>query len=270
MMVEVVSSFFSSEETNKIQESPNDLSDEFLELADEMNEDLNEFKLPPAVKCVYNPSIYARYTFEMYARKYCNTKKKIMFFGMNPGPWGMSQTGVPFGEISSVRDWLGIEGPVNKPPHEIRERPVDGFDCKRTEVSGKRFWGLLKTICGTPVKFFETSFVYNYINQQWMKSNGCNLTPGDFKVSEMEPLYNICDPIFVKILKLYEVEIIVAIGKFCETRAQKAIKKYLPSSSIKILYLSHPSPRSVNNNNWEQKALEELKRHDLLKYYKTN
>ncbi|XP_045776673.1 single-strand selective monofunctional uracil DNA glycosylase [Maniola jurtina] len=269
-MVEVVSSFFSSEETNLIQKSPNDLSDEFLELADEMNEALNEFNLPPAVKCVYNPSIYARYTFEMYARKYCNTKKKIMFFGMNPGPWGMSQTGVPFGEISSVRDWLGIEGPVNKPPHEIRERPVDGFDCKRTEVSGKRFWGLLKTICGTPENFFKTSFVYNYINQQWMKSNGCNLTPGDFKVSDMEPLYNICDPIFVKILKLYEVEIVVAIGKFCETRAQKAIKKYLPSSSIKILYLSHPSPRSVNNNNWEQKALEELKRHDLLKYYKTN
>lgn len=53
----------------------------------------------------------------------------------------------------------------------------------------------------------------------------------------MEPLYKICDPTFVQVLKLYEVEIVVAIGKFCETRAQKAIKKYLPTSSIKVVYI---------------------------------
>lgn len=94
MSVEVVSSFFVSGTQELVDENSNDLSDEFLALADELNERLNEFQLPPSVKCVYNPSVYARYTFEMYARKYCNTKKKIMFFGMNPGPWGMSQTGV--------------------------------------------------------------------------------------------------------------------------------------------------------------------------------
>ncbi|XP_046971676.1 single-strand selective monofunctional uracil DNA glycosylase [Vanessa cardui] len=268
MALDVKSSFFTTETEDIGPGKLDSISEEYLEIVDEVNDSLREFTLPAAVKCVYNPTVYARQTFEMYVRKYCNTKKTIMYFGMNPGPWGMSQTGVPFGEISSVRDWLGIEGPVSKPCNEIRERPVNGFACTRTEISGKRFWGLLKNICGTPEIFFETSFVYNYINQQWMKSNGCNLTPGDFKVSEMEALYNICDPIFVKVLKLYEVEIVVAIGKFCETRAQKALKKYMPCNNIKILYLSHPSPRTVNNNNWDQKALEQLKAHDLLKYYK--
>lgn len=95
MSVEVKSSFFSPAiSQTTVKESSSDISDELLELIDELNESLNNFSLPATVKCVYNPSIYARYTFEMYIRKYCNTKKKIMYFGMNPGPWGMSQTGV--------------------------------------------------------------------------------------------------------------------------------------------------------------------------------
>ncbi|CAH2983299.1 unnamed protein product [Chilo suppressalis] len=258
---EVISSFFS-------KEIP--ITTKFLDLVDEVNNSLEQLDLPKTVQCVYNPTIYARYTFEKYVYKYCSSKKRIMYFGMNPGPWGMSQTGVPFGEISSVRDWLQISGPVGKPPNEINARRVQGFECSRTEISGKRFWGLFKDLCEIPENFFQTSFVYNYLPQQWMKSNGCNLTPGDFKVSDMERLYDICDPIFVKVLQLYEVKTIVAIGKFCETRAQRALKKYLPDVPIEIVYLPHPSPRSVNNNNWDQKAIEYLKKYDILKFYKTS
>lgn len=162
---------------------------------------------------------------------------------------------------------MHIEGPVEKPTNEISSRPVNGFDCTRTEVSGKRFWGLFKDLCGSPENFFLTSFVYNYLPQQWMKGNGCNLTPGDFRVTQMNPLFAICDPIFVKVLELYDVKTIVAIGKFCETRAQKALKQYLPESSIEVVYLPHPSPRSVNNNNWDVKAVDHLKQFDLLKHY---
>lgn len=95
MDTEVVSSFFSSENKN-IPEKDSGISTEFLEIVGDLNESLSEFKLPVAVKCVYNPTIYAKYTFEMYVHKYCNSTKKIMYFGMNPGPWGMSQTGVIF------------------------------------------------------------------------------------------------------------------------------------------------------------------------------
>ncbi|XP_028038648.1 single-strand selective monofunctional uracil DNA glycosylase isoform X2 [Bombyx mandarina] len=208
----VVSSFFSEPKTNKHSST---IAEDFLFYIDELNQQLDDFKTPASVQCVYNPTKYARECFETYVKKYCNTKKRIMYFGMNPGPWGMSQTGVPFGEISSVRDWLGIKGSVGKPPLEIKSRPVNGFDCKRTEVSGKRFWGLFKNLCGEPNNFFESSFVYNYLPEQWMKNNGCNLTPGDFKV----------------------------------------------------IYMPHPSPRAVNNNNWDDKALHCLKQNNLLHFY---
>ncbi|XP_050667915.1 single-strand selective monofunctional uracil DNA glycosylase [Leptidea sinapis] len=263
-MSEVTSVFFASD-TN---EEPNDdLCDEFLNIIENYNESLTQLFLPSKVKHVYNPTIYARETFETYIRKYCSSKKKIMFFGMNPGPWGMSQTGVPFGEISSVRDWLCIEGQVDRPPNENEFRPVKGFQCTRTEVSGKRFWGLFKKLCHTPENFFKTSFVYNYINQQWMTSSGCNITPSDFKMSEMEPLYNIGDLVLANVLRLYEVDTVVAIGRFCLLRAQKAISQYILLKNVKIVYMPHPSPRVVKNNNWEEKALHCLKSHDLLQYY---
>lgn len=174
---------------------------------------------------------------------------------------------VPFGEIESVRNWLHITGPVGKPPKELHSRRVEGFNCSRSEISGARFWGLFKKLCGKPENFFRSSFVYNYLPQQWMRSNGANVTPGEFSALDMTALFDICDPIFIKVLEIYEVEIIIAIGKFCEKRAQKALKKYLPESKIQILYLPHPSPRAVNNTNWEEKALESLKNFNLLQYY---
>lgn len=91
----VKSSFFINSSTTTTSENSKDsIADDALELIDDLNQKLAELNLPASVKCVYNPSIYARHTFEMYLKKYCNTKKKILYFGMNPGPWGMSQTGV--------------------------------------------------------------------------------------------------------------------------------------------------------------------------------
>ncbi|XP_037292996.1 single-strand selective monofunctional uracil DNA glycosylase isoform X2 [Manduca sexta] len=175
---------------------------------------------------------------------------------------------VPFGEISSVQDWLGIEGPVGKPQKELASRPVKGFNCPRTEQSGQRFWGYFKKNCGTPDKFFESSFVYNYLPQQWMKENGANLTPEDLKANEKEQLYSIIDPIFAEILELYDVKIIVAIGKFCEKRAQKTLAKYLPEKSIKIVYMPHPSPRSGGADKWYKQAQKCLEDNNLMQYYK--
>lgn len=61
-----------------------------LNLADKLK--AIEFKKP--VDCVYNPLDYAHLTHSMFVEKYCNTSKKILFLGLNPGPWGMAQTGV--------------------------------------------------------------------------------------------------------------------------------------------------------------------------------
>ena len=78
-----------------------------------------------------------------------------LLLGMNPGPWGMAQTGVPFGTVSRVRDWLGIEAPVERPANEHPRRPVLGFGTERDEVSGLRVWGWAQARWGTPERFFE-------------------------------------------------------------------------------------------------------------------
>lgn len=47
-----------------------------------------------AVSHVYNPTDYAAQTHVQFLRRYCTDYKDILFLGMNPGPFGMAQTGV--------------------------------------------------------------------------------------------------------------------------------------------------------------------------------
>lgn len=145
------------------------------------------FKAPVAY--IYNPLEYAHLCNVSYLKKYCTNRKKVLFLGMNPGPYGMCQTGVPFGEIKSVRDWLGIQATVQKPQIECPDRPILGFDCSQTEVSGDRFWKFFKNVCKTPECLFANAFVYNYCPLAFMKDNGGNLTPAELKVECYIPMY---------------------------------------------------------------------------------
>ena len=71
-----------------------------------------------------------------------NPKRKLFFLGMNPGTfWDGTDRG-SFWRDSSVRDWMGLRGEVSKPSPEHTKRPVEGLDCKKSEVSGRRLWGL--------------------------------------------------------------------------------------------------------------------------------
>lgn len=51
-------------------------------------------KLNPIIEHVYNPIDYAKDSYINFLKTYINSCKKLMFLGMNPGPWGMMQTGV--------------------------------------------------------------------------------------------------------------------------------------------------------------------------------
>ena len=118
-------------------------SQELIANARQLAKDVDRLKFQPPVTNVYNPLDYAWNAHEIYLRKYGDSKKRVVFLGMNPGPFGMTQTGVPFGEIAAVRDWLKITAKIGKPAHENPKRPVEGFDCPRSEcVSGRRLWGL--------------------------------------------------------------------------------------------------------------------------------
>src|SRR5688572_7475748 len=83
------------------------------------------FRAP--VAHTYNPLRYAWRAHESYLERFGGGRKQVVFVGMNPGPFGMAQTGVPFGEISAVRDWLGIQNGVTPPRVQHPKRPITGF-----------------------------------------------------------------------------------------------------------------------------------------------
>jgi hypothetical protein len=64
---------------------------------------LKGLRFGPPVSHVYHPLIYAAEPHRRYLRLYGDRPKEVVLVGMNPGPWGMAQTGVPFGEIGAVR-----------------------------------------------------------------------------------------------------------------------------------------------------------------------
>ena len=103
-----------------------------------LNRSLGKLRFSEPVTHVYNPLEYALEPCLDYYQRYGQGPRRVLMLGMNPGPWGMAQTGVPFGEVGMVRDWLKIRGTVHKPALEHPQRPVLGFDCARSEVSGKR------------------------------------------------------------------------------------------------------------------------------------
>lgn len=157
------------------------ISDKLLSIEQELCIKLLDITFPSSIQYIYNPLEYASETHAMYVRKYCTGVKKILFVGMNPGPWGMSQTGVPFGEINMVRDWLKISGSVGKPSNEHPDRKVTGFQCTRSEISGLRLWGLFRDLCGKPENFFQYAYMHNYCPFAFMDAKARNITPAEIK-----------------------------------------------------------------------------------------
>lgn len=164
-----------------VPSSPNSIPDAILALEQNLSKKLSEIKFRAPIDYIYNPIEYAQDVHSNYVHTYCQGTKRILFLGMNPGPWGMSQTGVPFGEVSMAKEWLKMSGKIQKPPREHLERKITGFDCTRKEVSGLRFWGLFRDLCKKPENFFRHSYVHNYCPLAFMSSNARNITPADIK-----------------------------------------------------------------------------------------
>lgn len=166
---------------SKNEENGDAIAEKVLELETVLGQKLQDLKFPGHVKYVYNPLEYASELHAKYVRNYCKGEKEVLFVGMNPGPWGMSQTGVPFGEVAAVKEWFKMSGHVGKPDKEHPERQITGLDCTRSEVSGKRLWELFKEICQTPDNFFRNAYLHNYCPIALMDAKAKNITPADLK-----------------------------------------------------------------------------------------
>jgi len=204
---------------------------------------------------VYNPLDYAGEIHDNYLRRYGEGRKRVVFVGMNPGPFGMAQIGVPFGEISTARDWLGLEGPVGQPAQTNPKRPVEGFACKRSEVSGQRLWGLFRDRFGTPEAFFAEHFVANYCPLAFFQ-DGRNLTPDKLPAHEQRPLLEACDAHLRKLVGTLQPEWVVGIGVWAEQRALGALSDV---EGLRFCRILHPRPASpAANRGWSEAASKQL------------
>jgi single-strand selective monofunctional uracil DNA glycosylase len=226
-----------------------------VDISRSLSERVAALRFADPVRYIYNPLEYARVSHELYLSRYGGSPKEVLLLGMNPGPFGMAQTGVPFGDVTMVRDWLGIVAPVTKPRDEHPKRPVLGFDCHRTEVSGTRLWGWARDRFGAPERFFQRFFVANYCPLAFMESSGANRTPDKLPAEEQRALTAACDEALRDIVRLLRPRIVVGVGGFAERRARAA----LAGESVGVGTILHPSPASpLANRGWAEAIERQL------------
>jgi len=217
----------------------------------------------PPVAHVYNPLDYAWEVHRLYLQKYGQGPKRVVFLGMNPGPFGMVQTGVPFGEVTAVQQWLGLSAHVRAPGRVHPKRPVEGFACRRSEVSGHRLWGLFADRFGDAQDFFAGHFVANYCPLAFVDVQGRNLTPDKLGAAQTEQLFAACDEHLRRVIAVLQPEWIVAIGDFAAKRAQSIAELERtvaqPRKTLRCGKILHPSPASpAANTNWAGAATKQL------------
>jgi single-strand selective monofunctional uracil DNA glycosylase len=211
--------------------------------------ELQALRFGPPVACVYNPLDYAWDLHRAWLERFGRGHKEVLLVGMNPGPFGMVQTGVPFGEVEAVRSWLGLRGTVQRPAHEHGKRPVQGLACTRTEVSGRRLWGWAASRFVTPLRFARRFFVHNYCPLAFVADSGANLTPDKLPKADTAPLFQICDRMLKQVVAMQRPRWVVGVGAFAEQRARMVLGDGL----VQIGRIPHPSPASpAANQGWER------------------
>jgi len=220
-----------------------------------MCKQLAPLRFGPPVTHVYNPLVYAADNHTTYLERFARPPKTAVFLGMNPGPWGMAQTGIPFGDATMVRDWLRIAGAVRPPRDEHPKRPISGVDCPRAEVSGTRLWGAIRAHFGEPERFFARFFVANYCPLSFMEDSGRNRTPDKLPVAERDALFAICDQHLRELVAHLAPRYVIGVGAFAETRARAALADH----DVVIGRILHPSPASpAANADWAGKVRTQL------------
>lgn len=224
-----------------------------LQISQNLSSAVGPLKFSEPVTHVYNPLEYAIIPHEKYL-KFGEMGAKTLFMGMNPGPWGMAQTGVPFGEISICRDFLKLEAPVTKPALEHPKRPIQGFECARSEVSGSRLWGWVQDRFETPENFFKDFFVWNYCPLVFMEESGKNRTPDQLPAEERMLLLQPCDEALAAVVDEMGITMVIGVGGWAMKQAERALAG---RDDVRIAKILHPSPASPKANQGWAVAIEE-------------
>jgi single-strand selective monofunctional uracil DNA glycosylase len=205
----------------------------------------------PPVFCVYNPLEYAWDLHRAYVQLCGHAQGGVLFLGMNPGPFGMVQTGVPFGEVAAVRDWMGLCGEVHPPRQHHPKRPVAGFACPRSEVSGRRLWGLMASRWPNARDFFDGHAILNYCPLAFVSGTAANITPDKLSASERDALFGLCNRHLAGAMEALQPRACVGVGRFATARFR--------TLGIEAVEILHPSPASpAANRGWAQVVTTQL------------
>jgi single-strand selective monofunctional uracil DNA glycosylase len=217
---------------------------------------VEKLRFAPPVTHVYNPLAYAWKGHELYLRQFGGKQKDVIFLGMNPGPFGMAQTGVPFGEIAAVRDWMKITASIGHPDPQHPRRPISGFACARSEISGLRLWKLFADRFGPAERFFQRHFVVNYCPLAFLEETGRNRTPDKLGPEEKARLFAVCDVHLREVLDILRPKWAIGVGAFAARQAEFVAT----GTSIKTGQILHPSPASpAANRDWPGQVTAQLK-----------
>lgn len=238
--------------------------EEALCAARELSNAVDALRFESPVACTYNPLQYAWAGHEAYVRRFAGGRKKTLYLGMNPGPFGMAQTGVPFGEVAAVTEWMGIREQVGRPAICHPRRPVDGFDCKRSEVSGRRLWGLFAELYGTAEQFFREAYVANYCPLIWMAESGANITPAQLPKDQAQQVDEACQTHLRRLIEIFRPRYLVGVGGYALKQLETAAGNF-PGAGLVTGVLLHPSPASpMANKCWPGKPMEQLRELGVL------
>lgn len=229
--------------------------------ATRLSEAVSALKFSAPVTHVYNPLHYAWAPHRAYLERYAAQGLRAVFVGMNPGPFGMMQTGVPFGEVAAVRDWMGIEAPVAGVADAHPRRPIEGFACRRSEVSGRRLWGWAARRFGLPEVFFSQCFVLNYCPLVFLEASGRNFTPDRLPRAELAPLQAACDAHLREAVAALAPAWVIGVGGYARARIDAALAAGPAGLAPRVDQILHPSPASpAANRGWEPAVDQQLER----------
>lgn len=229
-------------------------ADSAVAAAKKLAKQIDKLRFAEPVAYVYNPLTYAWAAHEAYLRQIPAGGVRVLMLGMNPGPWGMAQTGVPFGQVAAVRDWMKIDAPIKQPKQLHPKRPIQGLECPRSEVSGERLWGLMQDRFKTPKRFFKEHLVANYCPLAFMEESGRNRTPDHLPAEERTPIAELCDAHLAAVIEAVRPEWAVGVGRYAEKCLQR-----VAGDRAKVTTILHPSPASpAANRGWAAAATKQL------------
>ena len=226
-----------------------------IEASSKLRDDVEKFAdslvKEGSVDAVYNPLAYAWEPHRAYLELASGGGAKTLLLGMNPGPHGMGQMGIPFAATSVVRKLLKITNlEVGQPRKPHPKRPISGLDWPKEEVSGTRLWGLLANEYGSAESIFKSVFLLNHCPLMLFSGErATNITPDKITGPTTKALLERCDEHLREVVDIMQIERVIGVGRYSEKRALNA----LSGIDISVTTCWHPSPASplANRNKGE-------------------